>query len=262
MNDGMTRSGGVSTGLGRSWLALGAWGALVIGGGCVAENDRITLGYDTHMEALEPEANHLEALPAIDPSKPMQAQVQAQAQSQAVSDAGAMEAEKAALAPSVVSLDRTNWHAQQFIVPIDPTLHHPTYREEVRYANETARQRGERPTADSSLELSGDTGDERLAEAFVSPFFGIGEALLIVPRLFIEPQSTLVASPSLPYGRGKSDRVIPGAAGNDDLPLRPLPGLSATPAKAPVKGPNAEPAPADKPVEKPTGEQARAGEPR
>lgn len=259
MNHGMRESRGVVARSRLGFLALGAGAALIIGGGCVAENDRITLGYDTHLEALEPEANRMEPLTAIDPSRPIPAQRQATAEAEggASGNEGGLEAQKVGLAPSVLSLDRTNWRSQQFMVPIDPTLHHPTYREEVRYANETARQRGERPTADSSLELSGDTGDERLAEAFVSPFFAIGEAFLIVPRLFIEPQSTIVASPSLPYGRGKSDRLIPGAQGNDDLPLRPVQSTNT-----PAASPSGKPEPKGTPAEKPAGEQARAGEPR
>lgn len=102
---------------------------------------------------------------------------------------------------SLVAIDRSNWEAQTFLVPVDGTGHRPTYATTLELKNSTARQRGEFPTELSALELHGGYTDEQLVESFDSPLLALGSCVIIPIRLFVEPQTLTKYSPRKSYDR-------------------------------------------------------------
>lgn len=107
-----------------------------------------------------------------------------------------------ATGPSLTGVDRSNWPEDEIVVWQDGVRHHPHYTSNSpHYANATARQRGEYPTFESSLELGGD-GGAQFWEAFSAPVWGGMDVVLFLPRAVMRGPGSIVASPDATYARG------------------------------------------------------------
>lgn len=103
--------------------------------------------------------------------------------------------------PSLTGMDRSNWGTASLDVPVNGVGHGPLYYKERRWANATRRQRGEYPTAESSLDLiEGSTGRQRM-EAAAAPFMAIGQVLFMVPKMFFQAPWSDEYSPRASYER-------------------------------------------------------------
>lgn len=103
--------------------------------------------------------------------------------------------------PSVTSIDRADWQPLDFAVGINGTAHFPNYSRVRTTVRETRRQRGEVPTPESCLDLVAGTQRRQRVEALTQPFRTLGNAVLIVPRMFFHRPWTTVYSPREPYQR-------------------------------------------------------------
>jgi hypothetical protein len=113
--------------------------------------------------------------------------------------------------PSLTGADRNNWQRTPYMVPVSSIHHWPQYRFAGPLLNRTDRQRGISPSATDALELSR-TNYEQVTEAVGAPVLAIAEAMLIVPRMFIDPPWVAVTSPGQwPYQRSRSSYDPPDA---------------------------------------------------
>ncbi len=123
--------------------------------GCVSpENDRMTIGQSVRLEALSPQ-------PAPTPPTPSE-QV---------------------MAPSITGISRANWQPTPILIPVDGTAHTPIYNRRITWADKTARQRNENPTAATSLELYSGSEQQQEYEALNNQWQTFTDVLLIVPRM-------------------------------------------------------------------------------
>lgn len=196
--------------------------------GCVSQNERNTIGNNLPIEAIAEPAHELAAW-----------------------DAGRPEA-MADDAPSLTGVDRSDWNTTTYLVPVDGVGHRPIYRSDHQLLRYTARQRMEFPTAESALELDGQPQApihaEEVAETLSQPLIAFGEAVLIVPRLIVEPQTRIDRSPL------NSPQRMPGTPH-----ARPLTGaVSQVPAPAvtPVAAPQTLSTPPLVDVSTPSGSSA------
>lgn len=139
--------------------------------------------------------------------------------------------------PSLTSLSRDHWPATEVLVPVDGVGHRPTYRGQPPYAlHRLPRQRGEFPTAETALDLDGHPsrvlGAENATETVAAPLGAAVDAVLIPPRLIVEPQWTTQRSPAWSFQRwpGPAARTLPAAAA---APVAP-PAPAGTPVNANV----------------------------
>ncbi|MCC6677557.1 MAG: hypothetical protein IT436_10470 [Phycisphaerales bacterium] len=190
-------------------LALGA-GSLFLGfalpatlPGCVDANNRLSVG-------AEPKEIRFEALNGAQPL--------------AASDATPTDSafQRPDDAPSVFSLDRTNWESRELAQPVDYTLHRPHYRVPSRVPNVLPRERGEFPTANTALDLSCRSDGQQAWQALGAPLGAFAEGLSIPFRLIMEPQSAVWRSPDLAYQR------IPATVAAAE-PIEPPPGAPPAP---------------------------------
>lgn len=209
-------------------LAASAW----MLSACVDANNRLTIGDDLKLEALygpqplvESETGPAPAAAFIRPDD----------------------------APSVTSLNRDNWEGRTLEVPVDYTRHRPHYRIPWQFADRTARERGEAPTAETALELDCRSGGQHGREGLAAPFIALMEGLSIPVRLFTDPQCNVWRSPDVPYGR--APRPAPT--------IEREPGIAAvTTDLAPAPGPAlAQPAPAETSTTTPVPAADSAGQP-
>ncbi len=112
--------------------------AFALSGGCVKENQRITIG-DMPLETFAAEYQNASTQP----------------------NSGTMLSNKAA------KLEEMSWKEVDFPVPNDGVGHRPTYRTEYARVKKTPRQRRESPSAESALDLGEDTIYTQMYEAFV-----------------------------------------------------------------------------------------------
>jgi hypothetical protein len=152
-------------------------------GGCVAENNRLTVGHEIELEAFTSDERRLEPL-TVTQLRPD------------VAYPAFPEGRR-----SLTSLDRSNWTEKTILVPVDGVGHRPHYAESVQLKNSTARQRGEFPTALSALEVTGGFTDEQLVETFTQPLVIFGSAVILPARLLIDPQWNVRYSPNRSYDR-------------------------------------------------------------
>lgn len=74
--------------------------------------------------------------------------------------------------PTVMGLDRSNFAPHVYAVPIDGTRHEAHGSDRLALPRETARQRGEFPTALTALETGGNRSTRwQIAEAFAQPLY-------------------------------------------------------------------------------------------
>lgn len=102
---------------------------------------------------------------------------------------------------SIDGMDRSSWTLATVAVPADATLHPPAYQPHRQLVDATARQRGEFPSAESAFELREGSGMAQLREAFLMPVLGLWDAVMIVPRMFIDHPWDAVGSPGTEYQR-------------------------------------------------------------
>lgn len=151
-------------------------------GGCVMpQNDRITLG----QKLVSPS---LQAAPLAQ-AEPPPAQV---------------------VMPSVTGIDRSDWARTEVFLPVDGTVHGPTYTHRWQLADKTARQRGQYPTALTALELyNGSQGDQQL-EALLNPLQSLGDIVLFPIKIVIlEPFWRTRMSPDIAYDRTVRPEQLP-----------------------------------------------------
>lgn len=196
--------------------------------GCVSQNERNTIGNNLPVEAISEPAHELTAW-----------------------DAGRPEA-MADDAPSLSGVDRSDWNTVTYLVPVDGVGHRPIYRSDHRLLHYTARQRLEHPTAESALELDGQPQApihaEEVAETLSQPLIALGEAVLIVPRLIVEPQTRIDRSPlnspqrmpGMPHARPVTGAdpfpaavALPPAPPPVGAPATPVPSVPGSPAIQP-----------------------------
>jgi hypothetical protein len=123
-------------------------------------------------------------------------------------------------APSVTGLDRAAFAPVDFVLPLDGTRHEPHGTRRLLIGDETARRRGEFPTAVSAL----DDGTEasrgsRALEIALMPFWVTYDAAALIPRLVIAPFASQRQSPNSLPGRtperliSRGPGVLTGAPG-------------------------------------------------
>jgi len=150
----------------RLWII--AAGLFVLWG-CAPSNDRATLGEVLSMEALTSTPTRLEA----------------------IGDSG----------PSLTGLSRANWGRQAFLVPVDGTAGTTTYAPPRATLRTTARQRGQFPTAISSLDTEDGFTTAQWAEAGMSAPRAAWDFILIGPRMFMTTPWREVRGPQMSYWR-------------------------------------------------------------
>ena len=144
-----------------------------LAGGCVTpQNDRMTVGQSYRPEALSTPR------PPSEPSPSDQV-----------------------VKPSVTGVSRAEWQATQVVVPVDGTVHPPTYAKRLRDTDKTRRQRGQSPTVVSALELSNGSEEQQDWEALGNVGLAVTDVFLILPRMIFDPPSRLRVSPEVGYER-------------------------------------------------------------
>jgi hypothetical protein len=196
-----------------------AGAAATVGGlsGCVSQNERVTIGDNLPIEAISqasPTAMNAGEMPATP---------------------GPMDQ-----APSITGIDRSSWTPMTYVVPVDGVGHQPIYRSDHKILLATARQRLEFPTAETCLELDGRPDrpvlGEEFSEAVSQPVIALGEAVLIVPRLVVEPQTRVVRSPLKSPQRTPVKAVTLPAPVSPTAPASPEP-VQPEPVQASVPAP-------------------------
>jgi hypothetical protein len=143
---------------------------------------------------------------------------------------------------TLLTMDRSNWVSTTVYVPISGVEHQPHYTGLYPLlSTETARQRGEFPTADNSMETTTDHSTQRqFGDGIAAPVYGALDILLFIPRTFCAPIMSVVESPMDGYQRSPS--VVPILApppappkqpaavplGVPDIPYQPPPDDSRT----------------------------------
>ncbi len=161
-------------------MCLGAVG-VGLACGCADLNSRPVLGGRT-------------ALPAVTPSR----------------EAGGGHGRDVA---SVRSWDRSNWGSTVVVVPVDGTVHAPTYARGRLYDLEPTRRKGLYPTVESAMEL--DEPGSRLmrgAEVVAQPFRGLVEVGLMPVRAVVSPPWSRRQSPAGVYKRQPPGGWLTGGA--------------------------------------------------
>ncbi|MBL8962644.1 MAG: hypothetical protein KF787_06440 [Phycisphaeraceae bacterium] len=162
-------------------MAIASVASLLPLAGCVSDNDRLTIGQEVKLEVFST---------GPDDTAP-------------VAQGGSLVPEENVwtVGRTPQSIDRSGWERTEFVVPVDGTGHRPTYTAWVMLKNSTARQRGDFPTAESALELTGGFTDEQFTESWTAPLVTFGSVFAIPFRLFIEPPWTVRRSPAMGYER-------------------------------------------------------------
>ena len=100
--------------------------------------------------------------------------------------------------PSLFSLDREEWSAAEFVVPVDGVAHRPRGVSGYGYGR-THRASGAYPTLDSVLEAG--NSDGQAAEGLYAPLRAIGDFFMLPVRAFVTPQWDVAWSPAGSYER-------------------------------------------------------------
>jgi hypothetical protein len=135
----------------RPWIILSA---LAMAGCVNSRNDRMAVGEDLRLEAISAQPR---------PAPP--------------------SASEQVLAPSLTGISRANWSKTLILVPVDGTVHYPIYARRVFWADQTARQRGEYPTAYNSLEMIEGSETSQDYEALNNQARAVLDLLFMVPRM-------------------------------------------------------------------------------
>jgi len=133
-------------------------------------------------------------------------------------------------APSVHGLDRSNWESISVRVPVDGTVHRPTYARTRLYDESLARQKGLYPTSETALELEGASG-LAAAEIAAQPFHVFVGAALVPLRVAMDPPWERAQSPRTVYKRRAPGGWLTGGA----APVEPVGTLSDEPAETAIE---------------------------
>ena len=106
---------------------------------------------------------------------------------------------------------RLDWARTRYVVPVDSTVHGPTYAPTIEWTDTIARERGEYPTIESSLDTSASSRGQQRAEACAAPLVGLAQGFLVIPLLFVDRQSNADESPAMAYKRAATNVVLPAA---------------------------------------------------
>jgi hypothetical protein len=144
--------------------------------GCVADNQRLSIGHSVHLEALEPEV----AEPIPDSVPPLS------------QEAGALE--------------QRTWASHDVMVPNHYVSHHPVmWRREIVSPTRTARERGEFPSPMTSLELAAATYGAQGMDTLISTPMGVVGDTIQLPFRAVRPGiAGKKASPRWGYERSPS----------------------------------------------------------
>ncbi len=134
---------------------------------------------------------------------------------------------------STYQLDRSQWTPTTINIPVDNTAHRPTYNSNLRHTRITTRQRNEFPTAEQALELTGDSGDTKIAEVPVVLGSAIIDAVALPVRMVTSHQGMTHESPNIAYQRTPQYKPAP-AANETESPLPTQPATSMTDVEAPT----------------------------
>ncbi len=113
--------------------------------------------------------------------------------------------------PGAPGLDREKWAKTTVVVPVDGTAHSPTYTG-WWHLPETARERGEYPTALTALETGDGYQATRRVEAAASPVIAAAETVGAPVGAILYPPVERRWSPNVGYERTRpAGQVRPGA---------------------------------------------------
>jgi hypothetical protein len=106
---------------------------------------------------------------------------------------------------TTTSLSRTNWKPTAVLVPSDGLASKPFYTKQHFYSKDTARERGESPTAVSALELGGDDHWTQFGESAASPLWAAWDFTRMIGwDLWTNPEWTEHIYPRPPYAPAPS----------------------------------------------------------
>lgn len=112
---------------------------------------------------------------------------------------------------SVTGLDRTDWETVVFVVPVHGTAHQPTYAPGAFDLGTLPRQRGEYPTAETSLDLGEPDSGTEAWFAVRTHGMAVVDTVMLLPRLVMRPHTTTDWSPNGHYTRLSGQDPEPGA---------------------------------------------------
>ncbi len=140
-------------------------------------------------------------------------------------------------AVSVRGLDRSNWGATDVRVPVDGTVHRPTYARARLYDETLARQKGLYPTSETALELEGSRWMSA-AEIAAQPLRTLVDAAALPLLVAMDPPWNARQSPDAVYKRRAPGGWLTGGgavpAGMDHEPAGTPPVTGGAPALEPV----------------------------
>ncbi len=153
--------------------------------------------------------------------------------------------------PSTVTLERDSWGTQRIVVPVDGVAHLPRWATNSGTNRETARQRGDFPTALSALELTGSDNRAQFHDYAMSPVNAAKDFFMLFIAWYDDPVWTEHRGTSYTYWRAPTFTARPVKP----VPTRTLPPRQEEPPPAePVAQ---EPAPQQVPPPPPTGRESR-----
>lgn len=115
--------------------------------------------------------------------------------------------------PATARLDRGDWAAVEFRVPVDGTVHAPLLTTEPSFGDDHPRAHGLYPTADSALDLQNDPGGEA-ARGVVEPIRAMIDLAILPVRAILDPAWQKTQSPSM-YKRWHSGEFLAGPLPED-----------------------------------------------
>ncbi len=117
-------------------------------------------------------------------------------------------------APSVRSLDRSGWGPTLAVVPVDGTVHAPTYSRQRLYDREPARRMGLYPTLESALALDRPGNSLlRVSEILAQPVRAFAEVGFMPVRAVLTPPWSRRQSPMYLYKRQPPGGWLTGGTG-------------------------------------------------
>jgi hypothetical protein len=105
-------------------------------------------------------------------------------------------------------LDRGDWAAVEFRVPVDGTVHAPLWKSGPSFDDDHPRAHGLYPTAESALDLGRDGADE-LWLGVTEPVRALVDLAILPVRGVLDPAWTKTQSPSM-YKRWRSGQWLAG----------------------------------------------------
>jgi hypothetical protein len=138
--------------------------------------------------------------------------------------------------PSIVGVARENWAPVYFSVPVDGTEHWATHRSDPDWTHHTGAQRNEEYPTEFTVIHGRPTFDQNANQAIegvLAPFYVGLDAVLMVPRLFVDPPWEVMTSPREWYQRAP----------------QPLPRLRPLSAEEAAGVPTADPIPSEAPTD-------------